>query len=80
MESNDSNDSEQSVDQQLALFGQKIREFRTTRGLTQLELAENSALDRKTISRIENHQYSPSLSSIFAIASALNVDPKELMP
>lgn len=80
MESKDSDGSQQSVDAKLALFGQKIREFRTSRGLTQLELAENSALDRKTISRIENHQYSPSLSSIFAIASALEVDPKDLMP
>lgn len=80
MSSVDPRESENSVDEKLALFGQKIREFRTSRGITQLELAENSALDRKTISRIENHQYSPSLTSIFAIAQALDVDPKDLMP
>lgn len=61
-------------------FGSKIRGFRISRGLTQLELAEQSQLDRKTISRIENHQYSPSLSSVFSIAHALSVDPKDLMP
>ena len=69
-----------SVDARLEIFGEKIRTFRRARGLTQLELAENSALDRKTISRIENHQYSPSLSTIFSIAEALEVEPKDLMP
>jgi transcriptional regulator with XRE-family HTH domain len=79
-ESTSSQDPSLSVEEQLELFGQKIRQFRTARGLTQLELAENSALDRKTISRIENHQFSPSLSTIFSIASALEVDPKDLLP
>lgn len=69
-----------SVDARLEIFGEKIRTFRRARGLTQQELAENSALDRKTISRIENHQYSPSLSTIFSIAEALEVEPKDLMP
>ena len=60
-------------------FSQKVKEFRKLRGLTQANLAEAAAVDRKTISRIENSAYSPSLTSLFAIAEALEVDPKELL-
>jgi transcriptional regulator with XRE-family HTH domain len=67
------------ADSQLADFATKVREFRKTRGLSQAILAENAGLDRKTISRIENSRYSPSLTSLFAIAKALDVEPKELL-
>lgn len=60
-------------------FSQKVKEFRKLRGLTQANLAEAAAVDRKTISRIENSAYSPSLTSLFAIAEALEVDPKDLL-
>ncbi len=60
-------------------FSQKVKEFRKLRGLTQANLAEAAAVDRKTISRIENSAYSPSLTSLFAIAKALEVDPKDLL-
>lgn len=71
--------SSNSVDAKLGEFGQKVRAFRVSRGLSQASLADSAQLDRKTISRIENSQYSPSLASVFAIADALKVDAKELM-
>jgi DNA-binding XRE family transcriptional regulator len=60
-------------------FGQRVRAFRRSRGLTQADLAAGAHLDRKTINRIENSQYSPSLSSVFAIAEALEVEPRDLL-
>lgn len=60
-------------------FSRKVKEFRKLRGLTQKDLAEAAQVDRKTISRIENSAYSPSLTSIFSIADALEVDPKDLL-
>jgi transcriptional regulator with XRE-family HTH domain len=60
-------------------FSKKVKQFRKLRGLTQADLAEAAEVDRKTISRIENSAYSPSLTSLFAIAEALEVDPKELL-
>ncbi|WP_281640220.1 helix-turn-helix transcriptional regulator [Aurantimicrobium minutum] len=60
-------------------FSKKVRDFRKMRGLTQQELADNAQVDRKTISRIENSAYSPSLTSLFSIAKALEVDPRELL-
>ena len=68
-----------STTDQLASFASKVRDFRKSRGLSQATLAETAGLDRKTISRIENSRYSPSLTSMFAIADALEVEPKELL-
>ena len=67
------------AESQLEVFAIKVRSFRKSRGLSQAHLAENAGLDRKTISRIENSRYSPSLASLFAIADALDVEPKELL-
>jgi transcriptional regulator with XRE-family HTH domain len=63
----------------LKQFGNRIRARRMERGLTQLELAESAGVDRKTISRIENSRFSPSLINIYAIADALNVEVRDLI-
>lgn len=71
--------SGEPAETQLDSFAMKVRDFRKSRGLSQASLANNAGLDRKTISRIENSRYSPSLTSLFAIADALDVDPKDLL-
>lgn len=63
----------------LTKFGAKVREFRKARGLTQHQLAETAGIDRKTINRIENTRYSPTLTNVFAIADALEVPPNKLL-
>lgn len=64
---------------ELEIFGARVREFRRARGLTQHQLAESAGIDRKTINRIENSRYSPSLTNVFAIATALNVPANKLI-
>ncbi|MBK5239492.1 MAG: helix-turn-helix transcriptional regulator [Actinomycetales bacterium] len=63
----------------LLKFGTCVREFRKARGLTQHQLAESAGIDRKTINRIENTRYSPTLTNVFAIAGALEVPVNELL-
>jgi len=63
----------------LKQFGERIRTRRLERGLTQIELAEAAGVDRKTISRIENSRFSPSLINIYAIADALNSEVRDLI-
>ena len=63
----------------LRAFGESVRHARVQRGLTQVELAESAGVDRKTISRIENSRFSPSLINVFSIAAALELDPKDLL-
>lgn len=71
--------SDENQPDALALFGARVREFRKARGLTQHQLAESAGIDRKTINRIENSRYSPSLTNVFAIADALNVPSSTLL-
>ncbi len=66
-------------DDALTKFGAKVREFRKARGLTQHQLAESAGIDRKTINRIENTRYSPTLTNVFAIAEALDVPANKLL-
>lgn len=56
-----------------------VRNFRKSRGLSQAELAEKAGLDRKTINRIENGHYSPTMSNFFNISIALDLRPEELL-
>jgi transcriptional regulator with XRE-family HTH domain len=60
-------------------FGKAVRNYRLLRNLTQEELAEQTELDRKTISRLENGLYSASLDNIWAIAFALDITPEDLL-
>jgi transcriptional regulator with XRE-family HTH domain len=61
-----------------AAFGDTIRTIRKQRGLSQEGLALECDLDRTYISGIERGVRNPSLTNIFKIAAALDVDPAEL--
>jgi transcriptional regulator with XRE-family HTH domain len=55
-------------------FGQKVRQLRTARGLTQPQLADEAGLSEEWIRRIERGSTSPSFDTIEAIARALRAD------
>ena len=61
--------------QKALLIGQKIRELRVERGLTQRELGRRAGLSHAAISYAEGHKRSPGAETIRRIASALSVDP-----
>ena len=61
-----------------SLFGKKIREYRKKRNLTQASLAEIVNVDDKHISCIESGKNFPSPDLLERLASALNVEPKDL--
>ncbi|WP_354505282.1 helix-turn-helix transcriptional regulator [Limibacillus sp. MBR-115] len=63
-----------------ALIGARIRETRKTRGLTQEELAERIDKAASTISEFERGNIMPHLSTLYAMAAALNVEPGDLLP
>ncbi|AXE54923.1 helix-turn-helix transcriptional regulator [Aurantimicrobium sp. MWH-Uga1] len=60
-------------------LAESIRAFRKSRGLSQADLAQKAGLDRKTINRIENGHYSPTMSNFFNISKALDVEPQDLL-
>lgn len=57
----------------------RISAKRQEREMSQGALAERAGVDRKTINRIENGHFSPSMDTFLRIATALNADPKEFL-
>ncbi len=62
-----------------AIFGLVLKQTRKEKGLSQEQLAFDSGLDRSYISKLEVGSYQPSISTIFAIAKALDVRPDILV-
>ena len=50
---------------------ERLLELRTNRGLSQARLAELAGVDRKTINRIENGHFSPSLDTLTRLSVVL---------
>lgn len=65
-------------DEILRLFGERLRELRNERGLTQEQLAELAGVDRNYIGQIERGERNVALVNIVTIAQALKVQPADL--
>ena len=61
-------------------FGERVRELREDKGLSQEALADEARLHRTHISLIERGQRSVRLETVERLAVALRVQPGELMP
>jgi transcriptional regulator with XRE-family HTH domain len=60
------------------VVGQNIREARKAQGLSQLVLAERSELSADFIGKVERGTTSPSIESLKAIATAMNLSLGDL--
>lgn len=58
---------------------EKLRDYRVEQGLSQHALAEKSGIDRKTVNRIENGHFSPSLATLFRLCDTLSVKVSEVV-
>ena len=59
-------------------FGSRLRQVRKERKMSQEELAHLAGIAVSQVGRIERGVLNPSISTLFAIARALEVEPKEL--
>ena len=57
----------------------RMYQLRIDKGLSQDNLAKAAGIDRKTVNRIENGHFSPSLDTFFRLCIALDVRPTDLM-
>ena len=62
----------------LKRFGNRIRDFRMQKALSQEKLAEQSGLHRTYIGMVERGEKNVSLKNILKISKALNIKPEEL--
>ncbi|MDP1843518.1 MAG: helix-turn-helix transcriptional regulator [Sediminibacterium sp.] len=62
----------------LVAFGDKVRELRKQKGISQEELSYKADLHRTYIGMIERAEKNLTLTNIEKIAKALNVEIKEL--
>jgi transcriptional regulator with XRE-family HTH domain len=62
-----------------AAFGNRVKELRQAKNLTQLDLAVKVGIDVRNLRRIENAEADTSLSTVYFIAFALDISPSELM-
>jgi transcriptional regulator with XRE-family HTH domain len=60
-------------------FGVILKKIRHKENVSQSQLALDSELDRTFISLLERGKRQPSLSSVFKISKALNVEPDEII-
>jgi transcriptional regulator with XRE-family HTH domain len=65
-------------DEILRLFGERLRELRSERNLSQERLAELAGLDRNYIGQIERAERNVALVNIVRIARALEIEPSDL--
>lgn len=59
--------------------GDRIRQVRLDRNLTQERLGERAGMDRQAINRIEQGHASPKLDTLIRLAAALEVPLAELV-
>ena len=72
---NDNTVHDQSLN---VLFGQRIRQIRNERHMSQEEFAWMVGLHRTYLGQVERAEKNITLKNIEKIANALNIDPKEL--
>lgn len=59
-------------------FGERVRELRKDKELSQEQLAEKIKRDPRTVVSIEGGKRNPTLNTISKIAKALEIDIKDL--
>jgi len=60
-------------------FGENLRRCRGTAGLSQERLAERAGLHRTEIGLLERGERVPRIDTLIKVATALDVDPGELL-
>ena len=60
-------------------IGDRLRDLRVRRALTQEELADKANVGTNTVARLERNKSEPHMSTLRKLARALDVDPAELI-
>lgn len=61
------------------IFGERVREKRRARKLTQVQVAERAGMFQHHISQLENGEVMPTLETILKLAAAIGCKPTDLL-
>jgi DNA-binding XRE family transcriptional regulator len=64
---------QQMIDETQQSLAQRLYDLRTERSLTQTELSVLAGIDRKTINRIENGHFAPSVDTLVRLSMVMRV-------
>jgi transcriptional regulator with XRE-family HTH domain len=65
--------------QAVVYIGNRLKNLRTRRALTQRELAERAGISANALNRLELDKAEPHMSTLRKLARALEIDPTELV-
>jgi transcriptional regulator with XRE-family HTH domain len=65
--------------QAVVYIGDRLKNLRIRRALTQHELADRAGVSSNAVNRIELNKAEPHMSTLRKLAKALDVDPTELV-
>ena len=65
--------------QAVVYIGNRLKDLRIRRALTQEELAGEAGIGKNTVNRMERNLTEPHMSTVRKLARALDVDPAELV-
>jgi len=65
--------------QAVVYIGDRLKNLRIRRALTQQELADRAGISNNALNRIELDKAEPHMSTLRKLAQALDVDPTELV-
>ncbi len=65
--------------QAVVYIGNRLKNLRTRRALTQRELAERAGISTNALNRLELDKAEPHMSTLRKLARALEIDPIELV-
>lgn len=61
-------------------FGSNLKKIRKAKGLSLRELAIEADMEHKHIEKIEKGITAPTIPTLYALAAALQIDPRDLLP
>lgn len=62
-----------------AKIGQRLKNFRELKGVTQYEMADFANISKNYISALERDKNNPSIQVVFAYCQKLNITPNEIL-
>ena len=63
----------------MVYIGERLKDLRIRRALTQEELADKASIGKNTVNRVERNLTEPHMSTLRKLAQALGVEPHELL-